>query len=151
MKKYFAFVMLVLSLVFSVVEAYGQDEQSLFNLLEERMAGFTGKKKETLEDGSVYEGEFFNGKPHGRGTITYPDGSFKKGEWRGDKFNGVLFPAPNRLIPATGKGKLKSKDGAVYEGDIVNGKPHGKGKMTYPDGKVEEGEWEDGKFLGNKE
>jgi len=29
------------------------------------------------------------------------------------------------------KGKLTYRDGSVYEGDLVNGKPHGKGKLTY--------------------
>ena len=49
------------------------------------------------------------------------------------------------------KGKVTFSDGTVYEGDLVNGKPHGKGKKTYKDGKVEEGDWEDGKFLEKEE
>jgi len=44
------------------------------------------------------------------------------------------------------KEKLMLPDGGVYEGDVVDGKPHGKGKVVYPDGKVEEGNWKDGEY-----
>ena len=47
-----------------------------------------------------------------------------------------------------GKGKLTSPDGDVYEGDFVNGKPNGKGKYTYADGGVYEGDYVDGKRTG---
>jgi hypothetical protein len=35
-----------------------------------------------------------------------------------------------------GKGKLKYKDGNIYEGNFVNGKREGQGKLTYPDGDI---------------
>jgi len=35
----------------------------------------------------------------------------------------------------------------MYEGDIVNGKPHGKGKMIYDDCYITEGEWKEGVFI----
>lgn len=38
-------------------------------------------------------------------------------------------------------------EGAVYEGDLVNGLPEGTGRMTYADGNVYEGEWK----AGNRE
>ena len=59
-----------------------------------------------LDDGSLYEGEVVDGKPHG-------------------------------------KGKQILTNGSIYEGDFADGKRHGKGKMAYP-GRVEEGEWKDG-------
>ncbi|WP_461253746.1 hypothetical protein [Treponema sp. R8-4-B8] len=46
------------------------------------------------------------------------------------------------------KGKVTYKDGSVYEGDLVNGKPHGKGKLTYIYGSVYEGDWVDGEQTG---
>ena len=46
------------------------------------------------------------------------------------------------------KGKLTYRDGSVYEGDLVNGKPHGKGKLTYIYGSVYEGDWVDGEQTG---
>jgi hypothetical protein len=48
-----------------------------------------------------------------------------------------------------GNGKLTLEDGAVYEGETANGKPHGKGKTTYPDGTVYEGDFAGGKRNGN--
>jgi hypothetical protein len=36
----------------------------------------------------------------------------------------------------------------VYEGDVVNGKPHGRGKMKYSDGDVYEGDWKNGERHG---
>ena len=48
----------------------------------------------------------------------------------------------------TVKGKLTYNDGSVYEGDLVNGKPHGKGKLTYIYGSVYEGDWVDGEQTG---
>ena len=35
--------------------------------------------------GNVYEGEVFNGVPHGQGTMTHPDGRVEKGNWEFDK------------------------------------------------------------------
>jgi hypothetical protein len=49
---------------------------------------------------------------------------------------------------SSAKQKLIIDDGIVYEGDVVNGKPHGTGKMTFADGSVEEGKWKGGKFVG---
>jgi hypothetical protein len=52
------------------------------------------------------------------------------------------------LMTETVKGRLTYNDGSVYEGDIVNGKPHGKGKLTYVYGGVYEGDWFDGEQTG---
>jgi len=38
--------------------------------------------KLTNEDGSVYEGELAEGKPHGKGKMTYPDGRVEEGNWK---------------------------------------------------------------------
>ena len=42
---------------------------------------------ETLPDGTQYVGEYRDGKPHGKGTLTASDGRAKKGMWR----NGELL------------------------------------------------------------
>jgi hypothetical protein len=39
-----------------------------------------------LTDGSKYVGEVKNGKLHGKGTMTYPDGRIEKGDWKNDEF-----------------------------------------------------------------
>jgi hypothetical protein len=48
----------------------------------------SGKGKLTLENGTVYEGETLNGKPHGKGKMTYPDGKVEEGRFENDKFVG---------------------------------------------------------------
>jgi len=45
-------------------------------------------------------------------------------------------------------GKLTLQGGGVYEGELVNGKPHGKGKFTGPLFDVYEGDFVDGKWNG---
>jgi hypothetical protein len=102
----------------------------------------TVKEKITLKDGSTYEGETKDGKPHGRGKQTWVDGE----TYEGDFANNVPH----------GKGKSINANGDVYEGGFSHNKYHGKGKKTYADGgassgcAVEEGKWKDGKFMGKK-
>jgi len=139
--------------------------------------GFTGKGKETLSNGDVYEGDFVNGNRHGKGKITSADGSV----YEGDFFDGI-FHGKGKFTSADGfcyegdffdeyfqgKGKMTWSDGVyegdffedkfhgkgkitwtggVYEGDFVNGKYHGKGKFTSADGTVKEGDFKEGVFL----
>jgi hypothetical protein len=97
-------------------------------------------------DGYVYEGDYFNSLQHGKGKLTYANGTVYEGDWVDGEFIGTTLP-PN----FTGKGKLTDKEGNTYEGDIVNGKPNGKGKMTYTiyeNGAVYEGDWKDGEPNG---
>ncbi|HIJ85817.1 MAG TPA: hypothetical protein HPQ00_16655, partial [Magnetococcales bacterium] len=72
------------------------------------------------DDGVRYEGEFNNGKRHGRGKQIWPDGAEYEGEYQNDKRNGQgTFTWPSK---------------AKYEGDFVDGKRHGKGVFTWPNG-----------------
>jgi hypothetical protein len=43
-------------------------------------------EKLSFNDGSVYEGETVNGKPHGKGKMTYADGRVEEGKWKDGKF-----------------------------------------------------------------
>ena len=36
----------------------------------------------TWIDGTVYKGEWINGRPQGKGKMTWPDGSNYDGNWR---------------------------------------------------------------------
>jgi TPR repeat protein len=58
-------------------------------------------------DGTVYEGELYLGKPQGMGKYTWADGTFYEGDWS----NGVPH----------GKGKKRFTNGAVQEGNWENG------------------------------
>jgi hypothetical protein len=45
-------------------------------------------KKEFYRDDKIYEGELLNRKRHGKGKMTYPDGSSFEGEWEYGKLIG---------------------------------------------------------------
>lgn len=40
----------------------------------------------TYYDGLKYVGEFKVGKPNGQGTLTYPDGRKKEGQWENGEY-----------------------------------------------------------------
>ena len=40
------------------------------------------------EDGSMYEGDWYNDKAHGQSVYTHMDGAQYKGEWKEDKQHG---------------------------------------------------------------
>lgn len=88
----------------------------------------------TLENGSVYTGEWKNGMKDGIGVQNWPDGSIYEGEWKEDKANG--------------KGKLIHADGDVYEGEWAEDKANGFGVYTHSNGAKFIGEWKDDKQHG---
>jgi hypothetical protein len=97
---------------------------------------FTGRTGKVIIDkfGSIYEGDWVNGNPHGKGKKTTNSGASYEGEWAEGNPHG--------------KGKFIWSNGDIYEGDYVCAMMHGKGKMTYADGRIEEGEWKHGTFVG---
>ncbi len=58
--------------------------------------------KKTFSDGNVYEGNFKDDKPHGKGIMIYTDGRVYEGDWVEGKRHG--------------KGKTTCPDGKVEEG-----------------------------------
>jgi len=114
-----------------VVLRYGQVGRMLFS--KERYQGewkdgkFHGRGKYTWADGAVYEGEFQDGEFHGRGKVALGNGAVYEGEFQDGKFHG--------------RGKVALGNGAVYEGEFQDGKFHGRGKYTWADGTVYEGEF----------
>ena len=95
---------------------------------------------------SVYEGDFVNGVPHGKGK--YRSEEFNnRYVYEGDFVNDEQTGKGKKTYEG-GTGKWRKMRGSVYEGDFVKGEPHGIGKMTYANGWVEEGKWKDGEFLG---
>ena len=84
-------------------------------------------------DRDVYIGEWKDGKYHGQGTHTYPDGRKYAGEWKDD--------LPN------GQGTWIHPDGRKYVGEWKNGLWHGKGTFTYPDRKVVKGIFKEGELV----
>lgn len=98
-----------------------------------------GYAKKTASDGSVYEGEFLAGKPHGLGKKVHPDGhSGSSLSYEGEYRNGRRH----------GKGKAVFRDGGCFEGEWVNNKQHGFGKKVFADGRSYEGEYRNGRRHG---
>ena len=85
---------------------------------------------------STYVGQVHTdkGTRHGRGVITWADGTQYEGEWCDGKRHGC--------------GVFAWADRQLYEGEFVEGKRHGHGAFTWADGRRLEGECRDGKVHG---
>ena len=76
-----------------------------------------GKGKYKFENGSIYTGQFSDGKLNGKGTMVYHSSDKYTGMWEDNKKNGG--------------GKFERANGNVYEGKFVDGKLNGKGRLIY--------------------
>jgi len=111
-------------------KGYDKDGKLIYELINGN-----GTVIEEIDD-IIFEGEYLNGRKHGKGKYykndyLFYDGEFKNGE-------------------ANGKGKVFNESGQLmYEGDIKNTIPYGKGKKFYPNGQLMyEGDIVYGKFHG---
>ncbi len=86
------------------------------------------------EDGSIYEGEWKNGKRDGKGKYTYTNGGIFEGKYKNGKRDG--------------KGKFISSSGSIFKGKYKNGKGDGKGKFISSSGSIFEGKYKNGKRDG---
>ena len=97
-----------------------------------------GQGRIDYDDGRVYVGNFKDGKPHGRGTMAWPDSTSPdapkkhEGLWA----NGL----PN------GQGRRTYMDGVVDEGIWTNGVL--KKTVSFPDHSQYQGEWRHGRANG---
>lgn len=83
---------------------------------------------------STFEGEFLEGKKHGKGTLTWANGDRYEGDWVDNKMQG--------------KGTKFHRSGDRYEGDWVDGKMHGKGKYIWSSEHYYEGNFVNNRFEG---
>lgn len=90
--------------------------------------------KITLLDGSVYEGSFKEGIPHGEGRLTTTNGDRYVGGFE----NGVIH----------GEGLYLFANGSKYRGDFKRGTFYGFGVLTRGNGDKYLGEFEDNQFHG---
>ena len=85
-------------------------------------------------DNSVYKGQWYNGKRHGRGTYKFSDKSVYKGEFVCDRIHGA--------------GQLTWPDGSKYVGEWSQGQRHGLGKEYDSKGTIRyHGMWKNNKPL----
>ena len=111
------------------------------------------------EDGSIYEGEYKNGKPNGHGSMTSNDNkTIYDGEWKNGKKEGIgkliitdkynySGPFENDFFSGTG-GVLCDNQGNIYDGDFDKGKFNGYGHYKMANGDTYIGEFKDGLFNG---
>ena len=106
-----------------------------------------------------YDGEWKNGKFHGKGSLIFKEGSenagYKfEGEFRnGSKFYGTdITPKGNKYVGpfkngrAHGQGNFTSADGTVAVGEFKKGKQHGTHTVTHKDGTIVVAEFKNGKI-----
>ncbi len=91
--------------------------------------------KMTLLDGSVYEGSFKKGRPHGKGTLVTTNGDRYEGEFS----NGLL----------EGEGVYTFASGSKYTGDFKKGTFFGYGMLTRDNGDKYIGAFKENLFHGN--
>ena len=103
---------------------------------------FHGCRIRQLPSGDTYEGEWRNGRMHGKGKLTH---HLDKSTWEGEFKEGNMW---------NGSGTIKynggGNSGSTYNGPMVDGELHGIGVWTYPDGKFFQGEWCRGERVINK-
>ena len=113
----------------------GQNDEETRVLQKESQqpAALNGYHKKKFDDGSVYEGNFVNGKPEGKGTMKYVGGASYIGEWH----YGLR----------EGEGTWNYPDGGSYIGSWVRGRRHGRGTLNKKGGMVIVGEWKDDRLV----
>jgi hypothetical protein len=126
--------------------------------IDPRSLDLQGKGVLEWANGTVYEGEFKQGRVEGVGVQKLRDGEVRTGTFRDGTLEGhgtILYADQARyegnlvMGKESGIGRLELPGGAWYEGEFVAGRYQGKGKMKYTDGIVYEGDFLAGDRHGN--
>ena len=121
-------------------------EKAVEKIIEEKNKIIT----ETYDNGDKYVGTFKDGKKHGKGKYTSPDGFVYEGQFKNDKYHGQginILPGGMKYTGEfkndqwDGKGTLIYPDGGKYVGDFKMTALNGKGYTLKPDGSYHEGEY----------
>lgn len=116
-----------------------------------------GFERPPLPDGSVYRGEYREGRFHGMGRLEWPSGAryvgqFERGQMHGlgrmTERNGSVYEGSFAHGLPQGAGRRRYPGGARYEGQFRNGLPNGRGVFVYRTGDVYFGQMKDGDFEG---
>lgn len=97
----------------------------------------TGTGTFKFTNGDEYNGQWYNGKPHGSGTYTFVSGERYQGQLQNGKFEG--------------QGTMYYPSGSHYSGGWIANKKHGKGVLSDASKKVTRGTWDMGKFVESTE
>lgn len=94
-----------------------------------------GKGKYTWSDGTVYEGDWEEGKMTGKGKICW----LSRATYEGDFSGGYLH----------GFGTFTGSDGSIYKGSWKMNSQHGIGRKQYPNSDIYDGCWREGVHEGS--
>ena len=100
-------------------------------------ASLSDKGKLILNEGSFYDGDFYDNQIHGKGKFLWSDGKEYNGEFKNNKMDG--------------EGEFKYEDGKIYKGHFLRDDKNGYGELFQPNGKVYKGYWKNGKQNGEGE
>jgi hypothetical protein len=100
----------------------------------------------------VYSGDWVRGRRHGRGKLSFLDGSFYRGEFRDDQMwgkgiyvdatDGTQYDGEWYKNMRQGFGTLIDGLGTIYHGEFWANMKHGPGQQHNLDGSVYNGKWE---------
>jgi hypothetical protein len=147
------------------------EDQASFALTNRNVASAIALNPDTSQDetimsidGTVFTGQVKDGRPHGYGALSTPNGTRQRGVWRNGedyRISGTLVCPDGTVEVGTWNrdgtksgGTITWTDGQKYEGEwkLQPGStpelPHGKGTMKWPDGRVYVGQFEDGLMEG---
>jgi len=112
---------------------------------------------DSISKGTIYEGEFKNGTPHGFGTFIFPNvgrytGQLVDGHQEGygtfTDAQGNEYVGDFKNGHPHGNGSVLENNGGKYMGTYIDGKRHGRGTYTYPNGDKYVGEFKNGVHEG---
>lgn len=109
-----------------------------------------------VQDGTVYEGTWFNGKLHGHARVVYADGSFYEGCFKHGLYYGFgKLVCKNQQFKGwwkdglmDGKGVAYFEDSTVFEGYFISGDIY-KGRLILSNGNIQQGLFDSNKELIN--
>ncbi|SET40406.1 Uncharacterized conserved protein [Natronincola peptidivorans] len=105
-------------------------------------------------DGSIYDGTWYDDMKQGWGTYTYPSGNKYEGQWFKDEMHGLGTFYYDSSIKYVGQwnygkqhglGALSWTNGDKYVGQFKDNNMHGYGVYTWENGQVYKGRFVDGK------
>ena len=105
----------------------------------------------------TYNGDLFNGHPHGKGKAQFINGDIYEGSWEKGLFEGqgVYSYADSASYDGLwskgkreGKGSLKMKNGNIYKGLWKENLQEGEGTLEMTNGEKYSGAWKQGKMEG---
>lgn len=140
--------------------ADGYVEASECKLIEGRCdeEGLTqGEGKAECANGRKYEGEFKDGKFHGKGKLTFPTYSYD-GQWENGVLHGLCiytdtdgrkYDGNYNYGRREGHGSYTHTDSSKYVGDWRFNSREGMGELTFPDGNKYAGEFDNDKPHGH--